>query len=94
MYGNYSSGSFALFNSSRYDGKDLLFKDSAIKLVDESDKTYETWLGDDYIADLEALNECPTTITASTSKGKDNKPYFLASVVFSLVALVLSGIAE
>ena len=128
MYGN-DSGSFALFDSTKYNGKDLLFKDSTIKLVDESRKTYKTWLGADYLMDLEALNDCPATTAPSTtapgttapsttapsttapstsapsktvpritvpiaSKSKDNKPDFLASVVFSLVGLALSGIAE
>ena len=96
MYGN-DSGSFALFDSKKYNGKDLLFKDSTIKLV-ETSETYEALIGDDYMTDLEALNDCPATKAPSTtvpviSKSKDNKSYFLASVLFSLVALVLSGIA-
>lgn len=91
MYKNDSGGgSFALFDSSKYGGKDLLFKDSTVKLVDESGKTYKTWLGDDYMNDLEALDDCVKPTVNPTAGSKDNKPYFLASVVFSLVALVLS----
>ena len=59
---------FQLFNSSKYSGSDLLFKDSTKKLVDVGDKnTYQKWLGDDYLKDLEALNACPTTPTTPTT---------------------------
>ena len=102
-YGN-DSGDFALFDSKKYNGKDLLFKDSTTNLINASQYTYKTWLGDDYMNDLEALNQCvwptsgkPTsgeTTTGTPKAGSTvNEPYFLAAVLFSLVALVLSGTA-
>ena len=59
---------FQLFNSSKYSGNDLLFKDSTKKLVDvEGKNTYQKWLGDVYLKDLEALDACPTTPTTPTT---------------------------
>jgi len=88
-YGN-DSGSFALFDSAKYKGKNLLFKDSTEKLMDVSGQSYSEFLGDDYIAVIKGLNEC-----LAVEGGKDSiKPYFLASVGLAFVALVLSGTAE
>lgn len=88
-YGN-DSGSFALFNSTKYGKKDLLFKDSTEELKDVSGQSYSEFLGDDYIAVIEGLNEC-----LAVDGGKDSiKPYFLASVGLAFVALLLSGTAE
>ena len=64
-----NSSMFQLFESFMYmNGRDLLFKDSAKKLVDVGEKdTYQKWLGDEYLRDLEALDACPTTsMTPST----------------------------
>ena len=81
------SAIFQLFNSKKYGGKDLMFKDSTIKLGDVSQKTYQKLLGDLYMKDLEALDDC----VSPTAGSSDNKPYsFLVSVVFMFVALVLS----
>ena len=56
-----NSTDFQLFVSSKYGGRDLLFKDSTQKLVDVGDKnTYILWLGNNYLKDLEELNSCPT----------------------------------
>lgn len=92
MYGN-DSGNFTLFDSeTKYGKKDLLFKDSTVELIDVSDNTYLQFLGDDYVDVLKSLNEC---VESPTDGGNDsNKPYFLASVVLALVAMVLSGTAE
>lgn len=89
MYGN-DSGNFTLFDSkTKYGKKDLLFKDSTVELLDVSSETYLEFLGDDYVNVLKGLNECPKT--GPTDGGNDsNNPYFLASVVLALVALVLS----
>ena len=64
-----NSSMFQLFESFKYmNGRDLLFKDSTKKLVDVGGKnTYQKWLGDDYLKDLEALDACPTTPTTSTT---------------------------
>ena len=60
-----NSSMFQLFESFKYmNGRDLLFKDSTKKLVDvEGKNTYQKWLGDVYLKDLEALDACPTTPT-------------------------------
>ena len=58
-----SSTDFKMFDSSNYNGTNLLFKDSTKSLVAAGDKdTYQKWLGDEYLKALEAL-EC---------KGKTN----------------------
>ncbi|CAH3161924.1 unnamed protein product [Pocillopora meandrina] len=94
-YGNDTGSVFRMFDSGKWGGKDLLFKDSTIKLVDVSAKNYTALLGYSYLKDLEALNACPTTpipaTTTPTSGTKQNRPYFIGSVVFVLTALFLSG---
>ena len=94
-YGNDTGSGFRMFDSGKWNGKDLLFKDSTIKLIDVSKKTYEEFLGDSYLKDLEALNACPTTPTPTTptptSGIKQNMPYLIGSIVFVLTALFLSG---
>lgn len=75
-----------MFDSAKWNGKDLLFKDSTVKLLDVTSKTYEKFLGDSYLKDLEALNACPTT-----SGTKQNTPHLIGSVVFLLTALFLFG---
>ena len=89
-YGNDTGSGFRMFDSGKWNGKDLLFKDSTIKLIDVSKKTYKEFLGDSYLKDLEALNACPTTPTI-TSGTKQNMPYLIGSIVFVLTALFLSG---
>ena len=87
------SAKFQLFSSSKYGGKDLLFKDSTKKLVDVGDqKTYDRWLGDEYLKDLEALNSCPTTATTTgpTAGARSNK-LKVAVAVFSFIALLIAG---
>ena len=60
-----SSADFKMFNSSNYEGKNLLFKDSTKSLVAAGDKnTYQKWLGDEYLKALEAL-ECPEKTNGS-----------------------------
>ena len=79
------SANFQLFNSSKYGGKDLLFKDSTKKLVDVGDqKTYQLWLGDAYLKDLEALKLC------ATAGARSNK-LKVAVAVFSFIALLIAG---
>ena len=94
-YGNDTGSVFRMFDSGKWGGKDLLFKDSTIKLVDVSAKNYTALLGYSYLKDLEALNACPTTpipvTTTPTSGTKQNRPYFIGSVVFVLTALFPSG---
>ena len=87
-YGNDTGSVFRMFDSSKWDGKDLLFKDSTVKLIDVGGKTYDVFLGDSYLKDLEALNACPTTPNSGT---KLIMPYLIGSVVFVLTALFVSG---
>lgn len=91
---------FQLFNSTKYKGKDLLFKDSTKQLVDVKDKnTYEKWLGKDYLEDLKALRACPTTPRSTTPSptrprptagGKNNKLELLSAMI-SFIALFYTG---
>lgn len=51
---------FQLFNSTKYSGTNLLFKDSSTALVAiaKDNQTYQGFLGDDYVKDTEALKSC------------------------------------
>lgn len=91
---------FQLFNSSKYKGKDLLFKDSTKQLVDVKDKnTYEKWLGTEYLEDLKALTACPTTPRPTTPRptmllptaGGKNNMLELLSAMISFIALFYTG---
>lgn len=87
-----NSSMFQLFNSSKYNGKNLLFKDSTKKLVDVGDQnTYKKWLGDVYLEDLKALNMCPYTSKATTVGSHPNKPQLFVAMVF-FFAMVISGV--
>lgn len=90
-YGNDTGSIFRMFDSAKWNGKDLLFKDSTVKLLDVSSQTYEKFLGDSYLKDLEALNACPPTTSTPTSGTKQNTPHLIGSVVFLLTALFLFG---
>ena len=80
---NYSM--FQLFNSSKYGGKDLLFKDSTKKLVDVGERnSYQKWLGSEYLEDLKVLNSC---ITYSSAPDQMKKPQ-LAVVMVSFIAIM------
>ncbi|KAM9316548.1 melanotransferrin [Gastrophryne carolinensis] len=55
-YGRDTSSAFKMFNSLSYNKTDLIFKDSTHKIVPiKEKKTYEEWLGRNYIASLEGL---------------------------------------
>ena len=83
-YGNDSGDGFRMFDSSKYPGgKDLLFKDSTEKLQDVSSQTYERFLGAAYMGDVAAINDCVP------SAAESKRPFFVGSLLLSLVALVL-----
>lgn len=74
---------FQLFNSTKYGGVNLLFKDSSTALVSipEDNRTYRGYLGDDYVKDTEALKTCetstikrPTPISFTTIKPHARMP--------------------
>ncbi|NWH73444.1 TRFM protein, partial [Piaya cayana] len=47
---------FKMFDSSAFQGKDLIFKDSAVEIVPVKEKrTYVEWLGSEYIESLEGM---------------------------------------
>lgn len=57
-----------MFNSSVYGGKDLLFKDSSIKLIDVKQKnSTKAWLGQKYFKALQALSLCQKVVAAPRS---------------------------
>ncbi|XP_068748591.1 melanotransferrin-like [Montipora capricornis] len=92
---------FQLFNSSQYGGKDLLFKDSTMKLVDVRDRnSYEKWLGSEYLEDLKVLTSCPSTEGPSppdegpsASAPDEMKKPQLAVVMVSFIAIVTAVFA-
>ena len=62
------SPSSQMFNSSAYGGKDLLFKDSSVKLIDVKEKnSTEAWLGQKYFKALRALSLCQEVVAAPRS---------------------------
>ncbi|XP_030072218.1 melanotransferrin isoform X2 [Microcaecilia unicolor] len=66
FFGYGSNASFKMFNSLDYEGKDLLFKDSTIKIVPVEEKTtYLEWLGKEYIKTLEGVR-CPSAAAANS----------------------------
>lgn len=110
MYGvNQTNPSqFQLFNSTKYNGEDLLFKDSTtttLVAIAKEKQTYQGYLGNDYVIDIEALTECdfltttqpPTTSIStqlpSTSISTNLVPYITLILLKALLAMG-SGNAE
>ncbi|OXB63990.1 hypothetical protein ASZ78_014754 [Callipepla squamata] len=56
-FGNNSNGNgFKMFDSSAFQGKDLIFKDATVKIVPvEERRTYTEWLGRAYVESLEGM---------------------------------------
>ncbi|XP_068001686.1 melanotransferrin isoform X2 [Melanerpes formicivorus] len=56
-FGNSSNGNgFKMFDSSAFQGKNLIFKDSAVEIVPVGERrTYAEWLGSEYIESLEGM---------------------------------------
>ncbi|KAJ8374366.1 hypothetical protein SKAU_G00049460 [Synaphobranchus kaupii] len=67
FYGSDPGSGFRMFDSSKYGGADLIFKDSTMKMIGVADKkTYEEWLGQSYIESLQVM-ECRSSATALSS---------------------------
>ncbi|XP_029471930.1 melanotransferrin isoform X2 [Rhinatrema bivittatum] len=67
IFGNGNNEAFNMFSSSKYHEKDLLFKDSTIKIIPVEEKTtYLEWLGKEYIETLKGVH-CPSVAVAVSS---------------------------
>ena len=77
---------FQLFNSTKYGGANLLFKDSTTKLViiSKDNRTYQGFLGDDYVKDLQALKSCDDASSVSTKI----TPYAVIVLLVAMVAVM------
>ncbi|KAM8953111.1 melanotransferrin [Pelodytes ibericus] len=66
-FGSDTNNEFKMFDSSNYDAKDLIFKDSTSKIVPVKEKTtYNKWLGMNYIESLEGLQCSSSTVLRLT----------------------------
>ena len=75
---------FQLFNSTKYGGANLLFKDSTTELVSLDNRTYQGFLGDDYVKDLQALKSCDDASSVSTKI----TPYAVIVLLVAMVAVM------
>lgn len=79
---------FQLFNSSRYNGSNLIFKDSAtaLKGIPADKQSYMAYLGDNYGKNVEALTSCTA---APTEKSKPTGTVSASTVTSPVTALML-----
>ena len=88
------SSKFQLFNSTKYNSSNLLFKDSTTALVEiaKEKRTYEGFLGTDYIEDAEALKSCDFMKTTSgpTSVSTMIKAYTMLVSFMVVLSLLFS----
>lgn len=82
---------FQLFNSTKYnDSYNLLFKDSTTALVEIANekRTYEGFLGTDYIEDAEALKSCDFMNTTSGPTKTTSVPTAVSTMIKAYTVLV------
>ncbi|NXI61354.1 TRFM protein, partial [Anseranas semipalmata] len=89
-FGNNSNGNgFKMFDSSTFQGKNLIFKDSAVEIVPvEERRTYTEWLGSEYIESLEGMQ----TPQCSGAGNKLIQHLLVTTVVPFLILLQLQGL--
>ncbi|XP_071470991.1 melanotransferrin [Marmota flaviventris] len=72
---DHNTNGFKMFDSSKYHGQDLLFKDATIRAVPVGEKTsYLDWLGPDYVAALEGMLSQQCSGTASRAGEEREEP--------------------
>jgi len=72
-----------MFDSSAFQGQNLIFKDSAVGIVPvEERRTYTEWLGSDYIESLEGMQTPQCSGAGSTIR-----QYLLTTAVIPLLIL-------
>lgn len=84
---------FQLFNSTKYGGANLLFKDSCTKLegIHKDQRTYQGFLGDDYVKDLRALKSCDETKkpTPTPTSVSNKQPYAVIVLLVAMLTVML-----
>ena len=94
MYGPSQTNwtTFQLFNSTKYGGANLLFKDSTTELVSISKdrRTYQGFLSDDYVKDVQALKSCDDASSTKqpTSVSTKTTPYAVIVLLVAMVAVM------
>ena len=81
---------FQMFNSSLFGGKDLLFKDSTVKLIDVKEKnSTEAWLGQNYFNALRTLSSCQEVVAAPRSLTVKLQPTSPGQLLLSELIVVI-----
>ncbi|XP_071964281.1 melanotransferrin-like [Antedon mediterranea] len=86
LFADETGSRFKIFDSADYSGKDLIFKDSTIKLVDVGEKnTYQKWAGQEYLKSYEA-------VTCMSVSGSSQAAASAVVVILSLVLTIFAGV--